>query len=222
MVVFEIPNVKLLHAIDFFGLLMQNCLMRSTSSTGCPRTSEIKPDDRPKRVKFAAFMLNTIDEDETFLQRICFSDEATFHVNGCVNRRNCPIWGTQQPNEIHEYVQGSPKVNVWCGLLYDHVIGPFFFSEKTITGIVYLDLLEQYVFPQIETFKQEIVSGVIFMQDGAPPHFSCYVTDILNERIPDVWIGRGGPIPWPPRSPDLSQLDFFLWGTLRTLCMLRR
>jgi len=29
-------------------------------------------------------------------------------------------------------------------------------------------------------------------------------------------------IPWPPRSPDLSPLDFFLWGTLRILCMLRR
>ena len=59
-------------------------------------------------------------------------------------------------------------MNIWCGLLYDRVIGPFFFSEKTITGFVYLDLLEQYVFPHIETFEQETVSSVIFMQDGAP------------------------------------------------------
>jgi len=53
----------------------------------------IKPDDRPKRVEFATFMLNAIDEEETFLRRICFSDEATFYVNGCVNRHNCRIWG---------------------------------------------------------------------------------------------------------------------------------
>jgi len=178
---------------------------------------EIKPDDRPKRVEFATFMLNAIDEDEIFLQRICFSDEATFYVNGCVYRHNCRIWGTQQPNEIHEYVRGSPKVNVWCGLLYDRVIGPFFFSESTITGVVYLDLLEQYVFPQIETFEQESVSRVISMQDGAPPHFSCFVTDVLNERSPDAWIGRGGPIPWPPRSLDLSPLGFFLWGYINPL-----
>ena len=105
----------------------------------------------------------------------CFSDEATFYVNGCVNGHNCRIWGTQQPSEIHEYVRGSSKVNVWCGLLYDRVIGPFFFSESTITGVVYLSLLEQYVFPQIETFEQETLSRVIFMQDGAPPHFSCFV-----------------------------------------------
>ena len=48
------------------------------------------------------------------------------------------------------------------------------------------------------------------MQDGAPPHFSCFVTNVLNERFPDAWIGRGGPIAWPPRSPDLSPPDFFL------------
>jgi len=36
-----------------------------------------------------------IDEEETFLQRLCFSDEATFYVNGCVNRHNFRIWGTQ-------------------------------------------------------------------------------------------------------------------------------
>jgi len=75
---------------------------------------------------------------------------------------------------------------------------------------------------QIETFEQEIVSRVIFMQYGAPLHFSCFVTDVLNERFPDAWIGRGGPIPWTPRSPDLSPLDFSCGGTLRILCMLRR
>jgi hypothetical protein len=27
-----------------------------------------------------------------------------------------------------------------------------------------------------------------------------------------AWIGRGGPIAWPPRSPDLTHLDFFCGG----------
>ena len=88
--------------------------------------------------------------------------------------------------------------------------------------IVNLDLVEQYVFLHIETFEQETVIRVIFMQDGAPPHFSCFVTDVLNERFHDAWIRRGGPIPWPPRSPHLSSLDFSCGDTLRTLHMLRR
>jgi len=30
------------------------------------------------------------------------------------------------------------------------------------------------------------------------------------------WKGFG-PIPWPPRSPDLSPLDFFLWGYIKNI-----
>jgi len=36
-------------------------------------------------------------------------------------------------------------------------------------GIVYLDLLEQYVFPQIETFEQETVSRVILCKTELLP-----------------------------------------------------
>jgi len=55
------------------------------------------------------------------------------------------------------------------------------------------------------------------MQDGAPLHLSCFVTDVLNERFSDAWIGRGGPIPWPPRNLDFSPLDFFLWGYIKNI-----
>ncbi|KAJ4441026.1 hypothetical protein ANN_10875 [Periplaneta americana] len=37
----------------------------------------------------------------------------------------------------------------------------------------------------------------------------------LNNIFPDRWIGRGGPVPWPSRSPDLNPLDFYLWGHLK-------
>jgi hypothetical protein len=30
-----------------------------------------------------------------------------------------------------------------------------------------------------------------------------------------IWVGRYGPIPWPPRSPDITPLDFFLWGYVK-------
>jgi hypothetical protein len=31
------------------------------------------------------------------------------------------------------------------------------------------------------------------------------------------WIGRGGPIGWTPRSPDLDPLIFFLWGYVKNI-----
>ncbi|EZA48500.1 hypothetical protein X777_12995, partial [Ooceraea biroi] len=46
--------------------------------------------------------------------------------------------------------------------------------------------------------------------------------NILNESFPDRWIGRGGRISWPARSPDLTPLDFFLWGHLKNEVFLTR
>nr|XP_022908494.1 uncharacterized protein LOC111419849 [Onthophagus taurus] len=54
-----------------------------------------------------------------------------------------------------------------------------------------------------------------FMHDGCPAHFSRNVRDFLDNAFRQKWIGRGGPIPWPPRSPDLNPLDFFLWGFMK-------
>jgi hypothetical protein len=52
-----------------------------------------------------------------------------------------------------------------------------------------------------------------YLHDGAPPHLSCAVLDVLSNTCHVRWIGRGGPNAWPPRStPDLILLDFYLWG----------
>lgn len=53
---------------------------------------------------------------------------------------------------------------------------------------------------------------MIFQQDGAPSHFGLRVRKSLDKRFPGQWIGRGGAIPWPARSPDVMPLDFFFWG----------
>ena len=45
--------------------------------------------------------------------------------------------------------------------------------------------------------------------DGAPAHVSSVdVCNHLNAVFSGHWIGRGGPIPWPARAPDLSRLDY--------------
>ena len=41
--------------------------------------------------------------------------------------------------------------------------------------------------------------------------------DYLNESFTNRWLGRGGPVAWPPRSPDLTPLDFYLWSHMKTL-----
>ena len=36
-------------------------------------------------------------------------------------------------------------------------------------------------------------------------------------RSADHWFGRRGPVEWLSRSPDLTQLDFYQWGHLKTM-----
>jgi len=70
-----------------------------------------------------------------------------------------------------------------------------------------------YIAPQLEEFQ----SWIIFQQDGAPPHRGSHVRWFLDATFPNRWNGRDGPTPWPPRSPDITPLDFFLWGYVNLL-----
>ncbi|KAJ4437533.1 hypothetical protein ANN_17678 [Periplaneta americana] len=38
---------------------------------------------------------------------------------------------------------------------------------------------------------------------------------LWSNKFSGRWIGRGGPTSWPPRSPDLTPLYFFLWRFLK-------
>ena len=60
----------------------------------------------------------------------------------------------------------------------------------------------------------------IFQQDGAPPQCGSHVRRFLDATFPNRWIGRDGPTPWPPQSPDIppSQFTSFYGGMLRTKC----
>ena len=104
-------------------------------------------------------------------------------------------------------------MNVWCGIMCNQIIGSFFFNEASITADVYLNLLIKYMTPQLIDFQPTI----IFQQNGAPPHWGLHVREFLNETFPDRWIGKDGAIPWPPHSPDITPLDFFLWGYVKDI-----
>ncbi|KFM73429.1 Zinc finger MYM-type protein 1, partial [Stegodyphus mimosarum] len=83
------------------------------------------------------------------------------------------------------------QVNVWCELMHDRVIGPFFFTEQTVSSVVYLDILQNFVFPQLE----ELQPHVFLQQDGAPPHWGTIVRNSLNDHFTGRWIWQGGQTP---------------------------
>jgi len=44
----------------------------------------------------------------------------------------------------------------------------------------------------------------------------------MDENFLRRWVGRGGPTVWPPRSPDLTPLDFFAWGFIKDVVYRRQ
>ena len=75
----------------------------------------LKYTDRPPGPDFCISMREV--GNDGFDDWLVFSDEATFHVNGKVNKRDARIWGTENPHEILEHVRDSPTLNVFCAML---------------------------------------------------------------------------------------------------------
>ncbi|GFV97149.1 heat shock 70kDa protein 8 [Trichonephila clavipes] len=56
-----------------------------------------------------------------------------------------------------------------------------------------------------------------FQQDGATCHTARATIDLLKDTFGDRLISCFGPVNWPPRSCDLTPLDYFLWGYVKSL-----
>ncbi|GFV37943.1 putative DD41D transposase [Trichonephila clavipes] len=61
------------------------------------------------------------------------------------------------------------------------------------------------------------VQELWFQQDGATCHTARTTIDLLKDTFGNRLISRFGPVNWPPRSCDLTPLDYFLWGYVKSL-----
>ncbi|GFV51265.1 uncharacterized protein TNCV_2174521 [Trichonephila clavipes] len=64
---------------------------------------------------------------------------------------------------------------------------------------------------------RQCIQELWFQQDGATCHTARATIDLLRDTFGDHLISRFGPVNWPPRSCDLTQLDYFLWGYVKSL-----
>jgi hypothetical protein len=89
-------------------------------------------------------------ENSKTLQRlIFFSVEACFHLNGTVNRHNLVYWSDENPHvALDAHNQTDPRINVWCGIHGDDIIGPVFLNNR-LTGVRYRQHLENTLQPYL-------------------------------------------------------------------------
>ena len=122
-------------------------------------------------------------------ENILWRDEAVFHIGGFVNRNNCHYWAAHVP-EVTVKMQNRPKVTVWCGMTATRVIGPYLLRD-TMNAERCLHMLEDYIWPIIAGW--EYIDELVFMHDGAPPHFALSVRACLGQKFPGRWLGPRGP-----------------------------
>jgi len=176
---------------------------------------ELHGNDFQNRIQFCEWGLRKIQNDEMFLSKILFTDEASFTNHGQVNLRNLHYWSIENPRWLREVNHQKPwSVNVWCGIVNDQIIGPYFI-DGTLNSHVYKQFLEQILPQLLENIPLNIRQSMWYQQDGCPAHSARTITIFLDRTFEDRWIGRSGIQKWPPRSPDLTPLDFYLWGKLK-------
>jgi len=147
---------------------------------------------------------------------ILFTNEARFTCDIINNIHNSHRWSDKNPhatverNSLHCFF-----VNVWCIVIDNQLIGPSVLPN-CLTGRACVDFL-QNEFPLIlEEVPLAERMRMVCQHDGAPAYYSHLVTHHPNLTFPEQWIGHDGHVQWPPRSPNLTPLDFCLWGWMKS------
>lgn len=179
---------------------------------------ELLMDDLPMRHAFAENIMHRYHHDAGFIDRIFWTDEATFTRGGYHNSHNLHYYAPENPHLVRPArFQRNFKVNVWAAVIGDKVIGPHYFHDN-LNGQIYSDFL-RHELPRLLGRANLNVNDIWFQHDGAPPHYAAVARRAVNEMFHDRWIGRLGAfdrgIAWAPRSPDLTPLDFYLWGVIK-------
>lgn len=140
-----------------------------------------------------------------------FSDEKNFDQDQKVNRRN-DRWLCNDPSEVPTVMHTKfPATVMVLGVVSNegHVMPPHFFRQGLrVTSAAYIEVLDTVVKPWIDRVRNG--RPYIFQQDSAPAHKA----QNTQEWLADHFYDHITPNLWPPNSPDLNPLDYYVWGVV--------
>jgi hypothetical protein len=76
---------------------------------------QLKPTDKVKRCDLCCSFLGKLAVDDTIMNKLVFSDEATFHRLGRLNRHNLRIWGQWKSSWVIWTWKGQSQGHSLCG-----------------------------------------------------------------------------------------------------------
>ncbi|GFT42355.1 uncharacterized protein TNCV_1786461 [Trichonephila clavipes] len=147
------------------------------------------------------------------------NDEAHFWLNCYVNKQNCRIWSEANPQVYVETPLHPEKLTVWCALWAGEIIDLYFKKNDegynvTVNGDRYRAMITNFFIPELNNHD---VQELWFQPDGATCPTARATIHLLKDTFGDHLISRFGSVNCPPRSCDLTPLDYFLWGYVKSL-----
>jgi len=150
------------------------------------------------------------------LKRTFFTDEKVFYLDPPANRSCCTsrVWSAGRKRDIsserliRQRAKFSRRVMVSAGVCYEgkgrlHVVP----EKAKINAVFYTGQLLPQLLQDCRTLLND---DFVFQQDGAPAHTSQQSQDWLQQQCPE-FIRKDE---WPPNSPDLNPLDYFVWSAM--------
>jgi len=195
---------------------LENTAWKQIIAIPFPKGHVLLSSDYQVWMEFCQWLLGHLEQ----LDSILFADECTFTRENTINMHNLHMWSLKNPHVKFER-NFQHRIVKWCGLKGSNIIGPSVLSNRLIFNL-YLKVLWEELSKLLEDVSLQRRVNMLIQQDGVPPHYGREVKDFLNWNYPNRWIDRQGPIAWSPRSPDLKQLDFYLWGHMKSLVQLIR
>lgn len=196
------------------------------------KAQELTNAHKIRRKLLCLKMLDVISGDPDFFKRIIFSDETAVLAVPPANCQNERVLSESQQHHYRATRRHPLRVNAICAVNFHlGVIGPYYFADDTpIDGEKYKEMLRVNILPALiskmpvrdtrsrpDARAAHLSKNFVWQQDNAPVHTMHDNIEFVSDHFERV-ISKRCFLEWPPNSPDLSPLDYWLWGDIKRAC----
>ena len=116
----------------------------------------LNEDDPDRRKQSCEIFEEMLRADSLRIDKIIWSDENIFKLNGHLNRHNCVYWNATNLHHIIEKDVNLPGLTAWCGISSAGIIGPYFF-DVCVTEKSYLEMLQHFLIPRLARYDDDVM-----------------------------------------------------------------
>lgn len=191
-------------------LLQDDLNLRAYRITTQPKLTE---DHKKRRVSFAYWVRKELRKRDH--GQILFTDEKYFSLEGVFNRQNERVYAVSredadQQGGINQTSKYPKRIMIWLGASKNGLTSPIIFQPgETLSHENYINV----VLPHARVEGERLLgTDFIYQQDNATPHVHRKSLTWCAENFSNFIDNER----WPPNSPDLNVLDYYVWDAVTT------